>query len=57
MNKNPMEQQTELNMEQQSFISDKKMNNTWIMILVEMEQQCNSLAHTSIPISNSTIIK
>ena len=43
-----MEQQTELNMEQQSFISDNKMNNTEITILVEMGQQCNSLAHTTI---------
>ena len=43
MKSNPMEQQIELNIEQQSFISNKKMNNTRIKILLEMEQQCNPL--------------
>ena len=32
MNHNPMEQQMELNMEQQNFIRDNKMNKTVITI-------------------------
>ena len=47
MNNNPMEQQIELNIEQQSVISNNKMNDTGIKILVEMEQQCNSLTQHS----------
>ena len=47
MNNNLMEQQIELNIEQQSFICNNKMNNIGIKILVEMEQQCNSLTQHS----------
>ena len=51
MNNNPMEQQTELSIEQQSLLSDSKMNKTVNMILAKIEQQCNPLAHTTIQYS------
>ena len=46
----------EVNIEQQSFISNNKMNNTEIKILVEMEQQCNSLMqHNNKQFNNNLI--
>ena len=49
--------ENEVNIEQQSFISNNEMNNTEIKILVEMEQQCNSLMQHNNKQFNNNLIK